>query len=261
MITVRRLYPTQADYVDLAVAYAYPDVPFGGHWLRANMVQSVDGAAVDARGRSRGLASAADRRLLISLRALSDVILVGATTVRMEGYRRSRLRPEVVERRTAAGLAPAPPIAVVSASLDFDYRSELFQAEDAPRPIVITTNDAPGLRLATMRELAEVVLAGTGRVDVNRAVVALAERGLTRMLCEGGPTLLGQLAAAGLIDDLCVTVGPLLARRPGAPGIMAWPRLGTPAAVRLHEVYEEDGFLFLRYARPTDARLGSGAVT
>jgi riboflavin biosynthesis pyrimidine reductase len=245
---VRRLYPDSAEDVDIAVAYAYPDVPFGGHWLRANMIQSVDGSAADAHGSSRGLAGPADRRLLIALRAISDVVLAGATTVRNERYRRLRPPPEVFERRKAAGLAPAPVVAVVSASLDFDYRSELFQAEDGPRPVVITTDDAPSLRLATMRELADVVLAGARRVDPIRAVAALAERGLTRILCEGGPTLLGQLAAAGLIDDLCVTVSPILARQPAAPGIMAWPRRAGPAPLRLVEVYEEDGHLFLRYA-------------
>lgn len=256
MITVRRLHPSYVESVDLAAAYAYPDVPFGGRWLRANMIQSLDGSAVDARGSSRGLASAADRRLLIALRGLSDVILAGATTVRTEAYRRQRPRPDVVEWRKAAGLAPVPVIAVVSASLDFDYRSELFQAEEGPRPIVITTEDSPPLRLATMRELADVVLAGSGRVDFDRAVSALAERGLSRILCEGGPTVLGQIATAGLVDELCLTVSPVLARQPSARGVMTWPRRGAPIALQLRQVYEEDGFLFLRYIGPREDRGG-----
>lgn len=245
---MRRLYPTPAEAVDLLTAYAYPDVPFGGRWLRANVIESVDGSAVDGRGSSRGLAGPADRRMLVALRGLADVILVGATTARQERYRRIRSRPELAARRQAGGLAVDPVVAVVSAGLDFDYRSDLFQAEDGPRPVIITTQDAPSLRLATMRELADVVIAGTERVDIGRAIDALAERGLTRILCEGGPTLLGQIAAAGLVDELCVTISPMLARDPETTPIVRWLRRGSPLPLRLLTVHEEDGFLFLRYA-------------
>jgi riboflavin biosynthesis pyrimidine reductase len=248
LIAVRRLYPTYAENVDVVVAFAYPEIPFGGRWLRANMIAAVDGAATDARGSSRGLSGTADRRLLVALRGLSDVILAGATTVRREAYKRSRPRPEVVQWREAHGLAAAPRLAIVSASLDFDYRSELFQSEDGPRPIVITTADAPTLRLATMRELADVIVAGVGRVDLDVAVAALAERGLMRMLCEGGPNLLGQVADAGLIDELCVTFAPSLAASPNALPIMTWPRARRePVPLRLTDVFEDRGYLFTRY--------------
>ena len=247
---MRRLYPTYPETVDLVATYAYPELPFGGRWLRANMITTVDGAAADARGTSRGLSGPADRRLLVTLRGLSDVILVGAATARGEAYKRSRPRPEIVRWRTAHGLSPAPRLAIVSSSLDFDYRSELFQADDGPVPIVVTTADAPVLRLATVRELVDVIEAGVGTVDLGAAVAALAERGLMRILCEGGPTLLGQLVDAGLVDELCVTVSPVLAARPEAPQIMRWsqPRR-EPFPLRLTEVLEEDGYLFTRYHR------------
>jgi riboflavin biosynthesis pyrimidine reductase len=117
-------------------------------------------------------------------------------------------------------------------------------------PIVVTTADAPVLRLATVRELVDVIEAGVGTVDLGAAVAALAERGLMRILCEGGPTLLGQLVDAGLVDELCVTVSPVLAARPEAPQIMRWsqPRR-EPFPLRLTEVLEEDGYLFTRYHR------------
>lgn len=248
LIAVRRLYPTYAEDVDVVTAYRYPEIPFGGRWLRANMIAAVDGAATDARGSSRGLSGSADRRLLVALRGLSDVVLAGATTVRREAYKRSRPRPEVVQWREARGLAPAPTLAIVSASLDFDYRSELFQSEEGPRPIVLTTADAPTLRLATMRELADVIVAGDEQVDLGGAVAALAERGLMRMLCEGGPSLLGQIADAGLIDELCVTFAPSLAACPQAPPIMTWPRARSePVPLRLTDVLEDSGYLFTRY--------------
>jgi riboflavin biosynthesis pyrimidine reductase len=248
LIAVRRLYPTYAEDVDVVTAYGYPEIPFGGRWLRANMIAAVDGAATDARGSSRGLSGTADRRLLVALRGLSDVVLTGATTVRREAYKRSRPRPEVVQWREARGLAPAPTLAIVSASLDFDYRSELFQSEEGPRPIVLTTADAPTLRLATMRELADVIVAGDEQVDLRGAVATLAERGLMRMLCEGGPSLLGQIADAGLIDELCVTFAPSLAACPQARPIMTWPRARRePVPLRLTDVLEDSGYLFTRY--------------
>lgn len=248
LIAVRRLFPAHAEDVDVVAAYEYPEIPFGGRWLRANMVAAVDGAATDARGSSRGLSGSADRRLLLALRGLSDVILAGATTVRREAYKRSRPSPEVVRWREARGLAPAPRLAIVSASLDFDYRSELFQSDDAPPPIVLTTADAPTLRLATMRELADVIVAGDQQVDLHVAVAALAERGLMRMLCEGGPSLLGQIADAGLIDELCVTFAPSLAACPQAPTIMTWPRARhEPVPLHLTDVLEDSGYLFTRY--------------
>jgi riboflavin biosynthesis pyrimidine reductase len=251
LIAVRRLYPAYAEDVDLVASYAYPEMPFGGRWLRANMITTVDGAATDARSSSRGLASTADRRLLIALRGMSDVILAGATTVRREAYKRSHPRAEVVQWRESHGLSPAPRLAVISASLDFDYRSELFQANDGPVPIVVTTADAPSLRLATVRELVEVIVAGTGRVDLGVAIAALAERGLMRILCEGGPTLLGQLAEAWLVDELCVTVAPTLAGRPDAPSILRWPRAWHDLVpLRLTDVFEDGGYLFTRYGRP-----------
>jgi riboflavin biosynthesis pyrimidine reductase len=251
LIAVRRLYPTYAEDVDLLASYAYPEMPFGGRWLRANMITSVDGAATDAHGSSRGLASTADRRLLVALRGMSDVILAGGTTVRREAYKRSRPREEVVRWRQSRGLSPAPRLAVVSANLDFDYRSELFQADHGPVPIVVTTADAPSLRLATVQELVEVIVAGSGRVDLGLAVAALAERGLMRILCEGGPRLLGQLADAWLLDELCVTVAPTLAGRPDAPNIMSWPRARHELVpLRLTDVFEDGGYLFTRYGRP-----------
>jgi riboflavin biosynthesis pyrimidine reductase len=250
LIAVRRLYPTYAENVDLVAAYAYPDIPFGGRWVRANMISSVNGSATDARGSSRGLSGAADRRLLVALRGLADVILVGAATARGEAYKRSRPSPEVVHWRTMRGLSPAPRLAIVSASLDFDYRSELFQDDAGPVPIVVTIVGAPALRLATVRELVDVIEAGTGVVDLDAAVAGLAERGLMRILCEGGPTLLGQLADGGLVDELCVTISPALAARPDATPIMTWQRgRREPLPLRLTDVMEEDGYLFTRYRR------------
>ncbi len=126
---MRRLLPTYADAVDLHAAYAYPD---RRPWVRANMVSSADGA-VTLEGRSGGLSGAADREIFALLRSLSDVILVGAGTVRAEHYgpaepssAHAEPSSEHAEERAGRGAPPAPVIAVVSQRLELDPAAPLF---------------------------------------------------------------------------------------------------------------------------------------
>ena len=240
---MRRLLPDPSAAVDLDEAYAVPDRPH----VRANFVCSADGSAI-ADGRSAGLSSPADKALFSLLRWHCDVVLVGAGTVRTENYGPARPSPEGRERRVALGLEPVPPIAVVSGSLDLDESSAFF-TEAVARPIVLTMAMAPADRQAALAEVADVVVVGEGLVDPALAIGALADRGLARVLCEGGPSLLGGLVAAGQLDELCLTLSPVLAGAGGSRivgGSIA--SVATPMAL-LH-VLEDDGFLFLRYARP-----------
>ncbi|MFE2348168.1 pyrimidine reductase family protein [Kitasatospora cineracea] len=230
----------------LAQAYAYPD---DGAWLRANMVTSLDGAA-RLDGLSEGLSSEADKRIFGVLRALCDVVLVGAETVRAEGYRPARARPDFAERRAAAGQSPAPVIAVVSRSLELDLSAPLFTEPLVPT-VVVTTADAPPGKLARVAAAADVITAGTGSVDLPRAVAALTERGWRRQLSEGGPHLLGQLAAGGVLDELCLSVAPLVTAG-DSPRIVNGPGIPDVRPMRLVSLIEEKGFLFTRYLRPTD---------
>jgi riboflavin biosynthesis pyrimidine reductase len=244
---MRRLLPTPAEDLtdaDLLAAYAYPELADGGRWVRTNMVSTVDGSAT-AGGVSRGLSGAADRRLFTLLRGLADVIVVGARTVRVEGYGPARPREEFAELRRAADQAPAPVIAVVSSSLNLDFSSTLFTEALTPT-IVITGEAAPVDRLAAARGVADVVIAGSAKVDLTEALAKLAKRGHRRLLSEGGPHLLAQLADAALLDELCLTVSPLLLGGT-APRILTGDGLAEPAALRLGHVLEEDGYLFLRY--------------
>ncbi|MGA5703793.1 pyrimidine reductase family protein [Peterkaempfera bronchialis] len=232
----------------LAAVYAYPaEADRGRPWLRANMVASLDGAArVD--GHSEGLSGAADKRVFGVLRALSDVVLVGAETVRSEGYRPARAREAFAADRAARGQAPAPAIAVVSRSLDLDLSTPLFTEPLLPT-VVITAESAPAAARRAAAEVADLVVAGEERVDMAAAVRALADRGWTRLLTEGGPRLLGQLASAGLLDELCLTLAPLVAVG-DAPRILHGPEPAAAERFRLCSLLEEDGFLFARYARP-----------
>ena len=252
---MRQLYPGGFALDDAAIAalYGYPHLGVPpARWLRANMVASMDGAAT-VEGRSGGLSNESDQQVFALLRAHADVILVGAGTARAEGY--GPVRPESEGLRWAwlrDGRPPSPPIAVVTRAFDLDLGSALFA--DAPphaRTIIITTESAPPDRRAAAARTAEVIVAGEASVDLKAAVDALAERGHQRISCEGGPHLLGQLADAGLLDELCLTISPLLAG-PGADRIVTgglpMPRGGTLPFTLAHAL-EDESHLLCRYVR------------
>jgi riboflavin biosynthesis pyrimidine reductase len=253
---MRQLFPSaELGGPDLARLYAYPP----GRWLRANMVSSADGAA-DTEGATAGLSSAGDRRVFALLRTLADVILVGAATVRAEHYgpvRQHELWRHL--REDGSGRPPTPPIAVVSARLDLDPASRVIAAAPAhARTIVITTAQAPRDRRDDLAGRVDVIVAGQETVDLKAAVGALADRGYQRILTEGGPHLLAQLVAAGLLDELCLTIGPLLAG-PGASRVLAGsPAMAPPLPLSLAHVLEDNGFLLCRYIRK-DHLYGTGS--
>ncbi|KPI33905.1 bifunctional deaminase-reductase domain protein [Actinobacteria bacterium OV450] len=233
---------------ELADAYAYP--PFGaeGHWLRANMVATLDGAA-QHDGRSQPISGETDMRIFGTLRALADVVVVGAETVRQEGYRPARAREAFAARRKAAGQGPAPAVAVVSARLDLDFSLPLFTTPLVPT-LLVTGAAAPADRVAAAAAAGvEVVLAGEGAgADPVRVVRELADRGLRRQLTEGGPRLLGQFVAADALDELCLTVSPTLVAG-GAQRISGGPPVAVPHRLAPASVLEEAGFLFTSYRR------------
>ena len=226
---------------ELARLYAYPEQA----WLRANMVASADGAAT-LDGRSAGLSSPGDRRVFWVLRGLADVVLVGAGTARDEGYRATKPGRSWEPLGLRSGRPDAPPLAVVSRSLDLDPSAPMFTAAPSDaRTIVITCAAAPAEARAALSSVADVIVAGDAVVDLPEAMGALRKRGLGRVLCEGGPHLLGQVAAAGLLDELCLTISPLLAG-PGSIGIVSGAPF-PPQRLRLAGLLEEDGTLFCRY--------------
>jgi riboflavin-specific deaminase-like protein len=242
---MQRLWPEPAalDEAEALDAYA---LDRGAPHIRLNFVSSLDGA-VEEDGRSRGLSNPVDQRVLQLLRVHADAVLVGAGTLRQERYGPMRLKPDLVERRRRRGLAEQPTLVAVSAALDLDPSSRLFQ--EAPvRPIVLTHGAADPDRREALAAVADVVVTGESVVDLAGGRAELARRGLSQVLCEGGPHLFGSLLAAGLVDELCLTVSPLLTG-PGAGRIVAGPRIGDPQGMRLVHVIESGGTLLTRYAR------------
>jgi riboflavin biosynthesis pyrimidine reductase len=185
------------------------------------------------------------------------VILVGAGTARAEKYAPVRPEPELARwawlRR---GRTPSPPIAVVTRRLDLDTGSPLLAAAPGhARTIIVTTAAAPARRRAAAAAHADVVVAGEAEVDMRAAIEALAVRGHTRILTEGGPHLLSQIVGAGLLGELCLTISPLLAG-PGAYRIVepmgpaGQPAAVPPTGLALAHVLADEGHLLCRYLRP-----------
>ena len=228
--------PTDLDDDALAAHYAYPE-ELAAPWVRVNFVSSADGA-VTVDGRSGGLGTDADRRVFGLLRQLADVVLVGAGTVRTEDYRGAR--------RPTRGRDTPPPIAVVTGSAELDPTSRLFTDTAVP-PIVLTLDSAPPQRRERLAAAGADVVA-LERLSPDLLLRELAARGLHRVLCEGGPALHGALIAADAVDELCLTLSPLLAG--GSSGRIAHgPADSPPRPLTLVGALQADGALLLHYRR------------
>lgn len=246
---MRQLLPSPAD-VDPVALYlavprpARPDRP----WVTVGMIASVDGATA-VGGRSGALGGPADKAVFRAVRAVADVILVGAGTVRAEGYRPVRLSPEALAARVAAGRPDSDPqLAIVSASLDLDLDGPLFTSGQR-RPLVFTTVDSDPRRRRALEDRAEVRLAGRGRVDLPDALAQLGADGTEVVVCEGGPRLNAGLVDAGVVDEWCVSIAPLVAGDSSTRVVHGAGAMTEPGRVELVSLLEGDGLLFGRWVR------------
>jgi len=246
--TVRQLLPEPDPAIDLYARHAAvarpapPDRP----WVLLNMVTSADGAtAVD--GVSGSLGGEADRVVFSAIRAVADVIVAAAGTVRADGYGPPRTSARRRAERESRGQTPYPRLAVVSRTLELDPAAPLF-TEAPERTIVFTTAAADPARAAALAEVADVVATGDDPSVAPADVLAhLHGLGARTVLVEGGPGLNGAFLDADLVDELDVTIGPALV---GGSS----PRLATGAAeavrpLRLAHLWEDDGVLLARYVR------------
>jgi riboflavin biosynthesis pyrimidine reductase len=218
--TMRRLFDHPTDHVTVRDAYDVerprpPDRP----WLGLCMVSSIDGSTV-LDNNSRGLSSPTDQEVLLTLRGLADVLIVGAATVRIEGYGPPR--------------KPGQRVGVVSRKGDVDGSSALFTSGAG---FLILPDDAPLTPIDSVR-------AGRGEVDL---AAALGQLDADFVQAEGGALLNGALAAADLIDELNLTLSPMLAGGTG-PRVTSGPD-HLARRMRLAHVLEDDGYLFTRYLR------------
>jgi riboflavin-specific deaminase-like protein len=223
--------------VEIARDRAPADRPF----VFVNMIMTVDGrTAID--GRSAALGDEADLENLLALRSAADAVLIGTGTLRAEGYARLVGSAELRERRLAAGLAEDPLAVLISRRFDVPWEAGLFQA--AEQPVLIYTGvDGPVPDVPAPVEV--VVLADPSPAA---ALADLRARGVMTMLNEGGPTLVGALLAAGLVDELFLTLAPLLTGDEAEPTVIAGGRLPVPVGLTLVSIRQHGSELFLRYA-------------
>lgn len=218
-------------------------LPTSGAYLGINMVASVDGRVTQA-GSAAGLGSATDQWLMRRLRAEADVVLHGAGTLRADRFRPGVPQALQVERLRRG--QPRQPIAAMLTSRgDFDPEHPYFRSAgpDWPR-LVYTTHGADVAALE--RPGVQVVRMGDVAVDLAGLLVDLHGRGLGRVVCEGGPSLNRQLIAAGLVDELWVTLAPKLIG--GEPALTVLHGvLPAPQQLRLTSAWERAGELYLRY--------------
>lgn len=208
--------------------------PGDGPSLRAGFVLSTDGG-IAQDGTSRALQSPADEAVFHALRAVADAVLVGAGTARTEDYGAVRPRPEGQAWRAQRGMSEQPPLVLVSRSLDLDPNARCFQGPC----VVVTCAGAKG-----GDRFPDVLVAGDDEVDLPDALAQLRRRGLSRLLCEGGPQLLTALLRRDLVDELCLTHTPRLLGP--APGLLT-ETITRDLQLR-HLVDGGDGVLLARYA-------------
>lgn len=214
-------------------------------WVMTNMITSLDGGtAVD--GLSGPLGGPADLSVFVALRAVADLIVVGAATASAESYKPPRPAANIQAARTARGQAARPTIVVVSRSLSLDPSEPLFSDPDH-RPIILTVDDAPDDRATRLAEVADLVTAGSGNVDLALGLKTLRPQGRV-VLLEGGPSLNGQFIAADLVDEWNQTIAPVLVSGPSARPATG-PAPAAPATLELDRLWAGGGLLFGRWVR------------
>lgn len=218
-------------------------------WVLTNMISTLDGA-ISIDGRSTGLGGPADARVFAALRAVADVIIVGATTAAAERYRRPATSDEVRFARQARGQAATPRLAIVSGSLSIPLDLPAFDSTEDPdeQVLVFTGSDAPAGRVEALSAVAEVIVEPSRSVAPAQILDQLWRRGIRIALLEGGPTLNGHFAAAGLIDEWDLTLSPLVVGGT-ASRAASGPTVETPLGLELARLWTGGGLVFGRWVR------------
>jgi riboflavin-specific deaminase-like protein len=214
--------------------------PEGRPYLALNMVSSLDGKAT-LSGRTAGLSSELDRTLFHHLRTQADAVMVGAGTLREERYGLMTKTEELREKRRSEGLEPHALAVIVSARLNLPSDLPILQEPDQ-RVVIVTGSEEelPGVR-------AQVEYLRVGDDVALMAAKLREEHGVRSVLCEGGPTLNSYLLAAGVVDELFLSLHPLLTGGAAAMTIVAGRTLVAPAELELVSLADAEGDLFTRW--------------
>lgn len=242
---IRLLTAPVGEVIDDLVTFCLDHHRPGGRRLLLNMVTSLDGATA-AGGETAPLSDDDDRALFVALRAAADVVLVGAGTVREEDYGPIRLPVPAQEARRARGLSDLPRLAVVSRSLDLDPSARLF-SDPSRRPYLLTGEASPLDRRERLASRADVVTAGEAEARPGQILDFFFDRGHEVILCEGGPSLNGELVAEDLVDEFNVTLAPVMVGGPSSRLVRRAPLVSN--RFRLERLMAGERMLFARYLR------------
>ncbi|MGL4305033.1 MAG: pyrimidine reductase family protein [Mycobacteriaceae bacterium] len=228
---------------ELRDLYAYP--PSSGPYVRANFISSLDGT-IAVSGRSGELGSPGDKVIFEILRELADVVLVGAHTATIEGYRGAQLTADQITRRLANHQTHIPPIAVVSAKATISPQAPLLTDTTVP-PLIFTLRSADSDKKQALAEAgAELIECSGSTVTAREILATCAERGLSRILCEGGPRLFSHLVSEGAVNELCLTTAPRLLGGESLRILSDNLTIDTPAE-QLHLLTDAGGYVYSRW--------------
>ena len=245
---MKRIFPSEMnlDPIDFYDQIRTPHID--RPWLLLNMITSIDGST-HISGTSGGLGGPADQKVLGTLRSFADVILVGSGTVHAENYRTPHVPGgESGKRRIEREQGRLPRLAVVSGSGNLDPEIPMFDQDEleGAKPLIYTSENGNKNLPENFEEKAEVVTLGVEPVDLSFVLTDLFDRGAKVVLAEGGPSLNHQLIEAKLVDELCLTISPLLVGGKSS-GIINGPLFSNPHQFQLNGLATEDKFLFCRY--------------
>ncbi len=243
---MQQLFPTPVDDVDPISLYAGDQRPptDDAPWVLLNMISRADGG-ISVDGVSGGLGGPADKAVFTAICGVADVLLVASGTVLAENYRKPQTPPEVQAQRSARGQAAIPELAIVTGSLSIPDDHRVF---DGHRPMIVTHASAPGERRDALSSRAELLDAGTDRVDLATALRLLRARGAAVVLLEGGPSLNGQMVTDGLVDELCLSLSPMVIGGESSRIVRAHGD-SAPQPMTLRRILHQDGLTFHRYTR------------
>lgn len=245
-MTLERLFPDRAE---VPVGEAYASLGLVDRALAArpytvaNMVVTADGRA-SLQGRTQGISSETDRDLFHVLRTQVDAVMVGTGTIALERYGPLARRPEVRRRRAALGLAEVPLACTCSRSMELPVDAPLF-ADPESRIVVLTNSDREPPPCAAQLVVERIP---GDELDLAAGAERLRSKyGVRAMLHEGGPTMLAAMLADGLVDELFLTVSPMLVGG-GEPSVVEGTAFEHPRGMELRSLLRHESFLFLRYA-------------
>ena len=229
--------------------YLYPDL-LTRCWIRGNMISSLDGSSTKD-GRSGGLANINDRAIFSIIRQSADIIIVGASTVLIEEYSNVCLSINQQNERKKYGQSNIPQIAVITTSSKLKKSDKFFSLNKKQVPFVFTSANNfinTQKRLNMSAEVVNVSSKNPEKIDFFTIVKFLAERKFFRILIEGGPFILGKLMEKNILNELCLTISPILIGGKSKRIAISTKQLEVRMQP-LSLLMDNEGYFYIRYIR------------